>query len=70
MQVQPLLISKVNTTGQILLAGVVLAILGFGYSAADLIGWGSMAVGLLTVASGAIYLRDWLHHMANGGSRG
>lgn len=64
---QPLIVSKINTAGQILLAGAVLAVLGFGYPAADLIGWGSIAVGALTVWSGAVYLRNGLKHMANGG---
>ncbi len=64
---QPLIVSKINTAGQILLAGAVLAVLGFGYQASDLIGWGSIAVGALTVWSGAVYLRNGLKHMANGG---
>jgi len=66
MVVRPLTVSKVNTAAQILLAVAVLAVLGIGYPATDLIGWGSMAVGALTVWSGAVYLRDGLRHMTNG----
>ncbi len=66
MAIQPLLVSKANTAGQIVLAGVALGLPGFGYENTHLIIWGSVAVGILTVGSGAIYLRDWIRHMANG----
>ncbi|MDP4822364.1 MAG: CDP-alcohol phosphatidyltransferase family protein [Aestuariivirgaceae bacterium] len=64
--VQPLMISKINTTGQILLAGVVLGALGFGFADHDLLQIGYFAVGALTIASGGAYLRSWIAHMANG----
>jgi cardiolipin synthase len=67
IQIRPLVVSKVNTVGQILLAGTVLGILGFGYQGADIIALGSLAVGILTVGSGAVYLRDGLRHLADGG---
>ena len=66
MAIKPLLISKVNTTGQILLAGSVLGVLGLGLEFSRLIQLGSFVVGALTVASGAVYLRDWLLYVANG----
>jgi cardiolipin synthase len=66
MEIQPLFVSKANTAGQIVLAGVALGLPGLGYPAQDLILWGAFAVGILTVGSGAIYLRDWIRHMANG----
>lgn len=66
MDIKPLFVSKANTTGQIILAGFALGLPGLGYPSSDLIIWGSVAVGLLTVGSGGIYLRDWIRHMANG----
>jgi cardiolipin synthase len=66
MDIKPLFVSKANTTCQIILAGVALGLPGLGYPLPDLIIWGSVAVGVLTVGSGGIYLRDWIRHMANG----
>jgi cardiolipin synthase (CMP-forming) len=66
MAIRPLIISKVNTFGQILLAGTVLGVLGLGLEFTRLIELGSWAVGALTVISGAVYLRDWLQYVANG----
>jgi len=66
MAIKPLVISKVNTTAQILLAGSVLGVLGLGLEFPRLIQLGGFAVGALTVISGAVYLRDWLRYVANG----
>ena len=66
MAIKPLVISKVNTTAQILLAGSVLGVLGMGLDFPRLIALGGVIVGALTVASGAFYLRDWLLYVANG----
>ena len=66
MDIKPLFVSKANTAGQIILAGVALGLPGLGYPSSQLIIWGSVAVGVLTVGSGGIYLRDWIRHMANG----
>ncbi|HUE44644.1 MAG TPA: CDP-alcohol phosphatidyltransferase family protein [Aestuariivirgaceae bacterium] len=65
MEIKPLMISKVNTFAQILLAGSVLGVLGLGIDVPGLIQLGSIAVGALTVASGSLYLRDWLAYVAN-----
>jgi cardiolipin synthase len=71
MPIKPLVISKVNTFGQILLVGGVLGVLGLGLEFPRLLELGSFAVGALTVISGAVYLRDWLLYVANGNdSRG
>lgn len=67
--VQPLMISKINTTGQIVLAGVVLGALAFGFHDHPLLEIGNLVVAVLTAASGGAYLRDWIVHMANGESR-
>ena len=70
MAIKPLVISKVNTFAQILLAGSVLAVLGMGLHVPGLIQLGSIAVAGLTLASGAVYLRDWLVYVANGNGSG
>ena len=68
MEMRPLMVSKVNTAGQILLAGVFLAARGFDQELDGAYVAGMLAVALLTVASGALYMRDWVRHMANGNS--
>jgi cardiolipin synthase len=68
VSVHPLMISKINTVGQILLAGAVLAVLGLEFELEPLLTIGTVAVACLTVASGALYMREWVHHMANGNS--
>jgi cardiolipin synthase len=69
MEMRPLLVSKVNTAGQIILAGAALAALGFEVNLSNAsFAAGIGAVALLTAASGALYLRDWVRHMA--GSNG
>ena len=67
VKMHPLMISKVNTTAQILLAGSVLLMLGLKAQADELIFLGGLAVAGLTLVSGAVYMREWLRHMANGG---
>ena len=64
--VTPLMVSKANTTAQIVLAATVLGSLGFGVELSDLIWILNVIVGALTVLSAAAYLRLWLIHMANG----
>jgi cardiolipin synthase len=66
INVKPLLVSKANTLAQILLAGAVLAVLGFEFAPEPLLTLGYVAVALLTVASAALYMREWVGHMANG----
>ena len=61
--VKPHPVSKLNTAAQILLVGLVLGALGLGFDA----GWAlivAMAiVAALTLASVAVYLREWVRHM-------
>ena len=64
--VAPLMVSKVNTAGQIILAGLVLAKLGFGLPIDNVVQLTIWAVAGLTVASGLAYLIEWFRHMANG----
>ncbi len=68
MEMRPLWISKVNTTVQILFAGLFLLFRTFEWPVDTLVLFGAPVVALFTLASGALYLRDWLRHMteANG----
>ena len=66
--IKPLLVSKLNTAAQLILASVVLADEAFGF------GWHTFRMvlawitGVLTLASLAAYLRAWLAHMTDVGS--
>ncbi len=64
--ITPLMVSKANTTAQIVLAALVLGGLGFGLQMPYLIIVMSILVAVLTVLSAGAYLRLWLMHMANG----
>ncbi len=66
IKVRPLVISKINTTLQIMLAGLALGVLAFGLDEGWSVVWGSAVVGISTVASGGAYIRQWLAHMSNG----
>lgn len=61
--VKPLLVSKINTAAQIVLAGLVLAMLGFDFDAPWLLTAAMTSVAVLTLLSIAAYLRDWVRHM-------
>ncbi len=69
LRMQPLMISKVNTAAQIVFAGVVLGALEFAIGFEPYVTAGMILVAVLTFASGALYLHQWLRHMANGGTR-
>ena len=64
MRMRPVFTSKANTAAQIMFAGLMLLFLGLEWDTTWLIWVGSPVVAALTLASGAIYLRDWLRHMA------
>jgi cardiolipin synthase (CMP-forming) len=64
--VAPSMASKVNTAAQIVLAGVVLGILSFDLALMTLLNAGFLLVAVLTFGSGALYMRAWSQHMANG----
>jgi len=68
LKARPSMLSKINTTGQIVL---VVAVLGAIELAIPLEPWLLPSMGLvavLTAASGALYLFEWVRHMANGRS--
>lgn len=61
---RPLLVSKVNTAGQITLAAMVLGDLGFSLGLEPLVAIIIWAVGGLTAVSAGAYLVTWLAYMA------
>jgi cardiolipin synthase (CMP-forming) len=62
---KPLLVSKLNTVAQIVFAGLVLASLGLGFKADWLLAGVMAIVTLLTLASVAAYVREWVRHMGS-----
>lgn len=64
MEVRPLFISKANTTGQIVLAAIVMANLGFSLGLGGLIFFLVWLTGVLTMLSAAAYMVNWLQDMA------
>ncbi len=65
--IHPLMISKANTTGQIVLAAVVLANLGFELQIDEIRNALFFIVAALTVLSAAAYLVEWVRHMGGNG---
>jgi cardiolipin synthase len=65
VRIAPLMLSKVNTGAQIVLAAFVLFTKGFGVEMGGSILIASIAVAVLTVASTAAYVRQWLGHMTS-----
>ncbi len=65
LTMHPLLISKVNTFAQIVLAGLVLAELGLGLGLDPLVHFLVWVTGALTILSAAAYFWAWLGHMAS-----
>ncbi len=64
LTMKPLWISKVNTAWQIIFAVIVLACLAAGIESLWPITFGGILVGILTAASGAVYMRSWVAHMS------
>lgn len=64
MPMAPMMTSKVNTVAQIAFVILVLVTLAADHRIDALWAAGMAAVALLTAASGALYLRAWLRHMA------
>jgi cardiolipin synthase (CMP-forming) len=62
----PHMLSKVNTVAQIVLAVTVLGLMALDVHVARLLQFGYAAVGMLTLASGAVYMSLWMRHMAHG----
>lgn len=67
IEVKPLLVSKINTAAQIVLASLVLGELAFSVQLGPLRTALILLTGVLTVASAAAYLVAWLRHMSGYG---
>lgn len=65
VEIKPLLISKLNTTAQIVFAGLVLGAKAFGLGLDLWLAAGMAIVAGLTLASAAVYLAQWLRHMSS-----
>lgn len=64
MPMVPLMVSKVNTAAQIVFAALVLGVLALGLHLEALLLATMVVVAVLTAASGALYLREWVRHMS------
>jgi cardiolipin synthase len=64
VEIRPLIVSKLNTAAQIVLAALMLGMNAFAIDPGRLAGWGMVLVAILTVVSAAAYLGRWLRHMA------
>ena len=63
VEIRPVLVSKINTTAQIGLAALVLGAEAFGMAAVpgeEIAVW---VVAASTLASGGVYISQWLDHM-------
>ena len=63
VRMKPLIISKINTVGQILLAAVVLADLGFQLGLGNIVNMLILIVAASTILSALAYLHGWFKHM-------
>jgi len=63
VRIKPHLISKLNTVAQIFLAGLVLAVRGFGWTLVELEIAAMALVAVLTLLSVAVYVLEWVRHM-------
>lgn len=70
IEMKPLVVSKLNTAVQLVLAALVLGELAFGIDMAFARPALIILTGLLTVASAAAYLVAWLRHMSGYGEGG
>lgn len=68
VQIRPLMLSKVNTAGQIVFVVAVLGAAALEMDMKMLLTVGMALVAILTAASGGLYLIEWVRHMANGHS--
>jgi cardiolipin synthase len=69
VKVKPLLVSKLNTVAQIVLACLALAALAFRWNVDSLLILVMVLVAILTLLSVAFYLAEWVRHM-NGSAAG
>jgi len=65
LEIHPLMVSKINTMAQFVLAAMVIASSAFGIQLGQALPLALIAVGVLTVLSAAAYLLAWTRHMAS-----
>ena len=65
VHVKPLMLSKINTTAQIILAGGILCALGYGFADSGIWFFGYLVVAGLTSVSGIMYLLGWVRLMTS-----
>ena len=63
VRMKPLVVSKINTAGQILLAATVLADLGFHLGLGSIVNILILIVAASTIISAIAYLYGWFKHM-------
>lgn len=68
LEVRPLLVSKLNTVAQIVLAVLVLAALAFHWTIEAVLQPMMLVVAALTLLSVAFYLAEWVRHMNGAGA--
>ncbi len=66
VKIKPSMVSKVNTAIQIIFVVTLLGSATVDLDFAPMLIFGMGLVSLLTVVSGALYLREWTRHMASG----
>ena len=67
VEIRPVWVSKLNTVAQIALAGFALGVRAYGADMTLIQAWLEWAVGATTVASGGVYIAQWLDHMTRQG---
>jgi len=68
VEIQPLIVSKLNTAAQIALAALMLASSGFKFDPGQAKNVALMFAGGLTIISAGAYLVEWMKHIASDGA--
>jgi cardiolipin synthase len=63
VRIRPLIVSKINTGAQLVLAGLVLAAEGYHWNAGPVLTLVMGLVAVLTLLSVGLYLAEWVRHM-------
>jgi len=64
VEIRPVWVSKLNTVAQIALAGFALGVRAYGFDPQPVQTTLEWAVALTTLASGGVYIAQWLDHMS------
>jgi cardiolipin synthase len=64
VEIRPVWVSKFNTVAQISLAGFALGVRAYGLDPQPLQTWLEWVVAATTLASGGVYIAQWLDHMS------